>query len=83
VIEAGRGWLRGHCYRRGGRTKLSRVQNIFCDQAFQQTVSNWMGTDFVSLLSDLFIRTSEAEFIEKLLTEKSSGFVLQLDIQTY
>jgi hypothetical protein len=51
------------------------VDNIYVvigDQVFQRSVGNPMGTNCARLLADLFLYSYEAEFVQKLLREKTT-----------
>jgi hypothetical protein len=50
------------------------VDNIYVvsgDQVLQQSVGTPMGTNYASLLADLFLYSYEAEFVQKLLRDNN------------
>jgi hypothetical protein len=49
---------------------LGNIYVAFGDQVFQQSVSNPMGTNCALWLTDIFLYSYEAEFVQKLLRDK-------------
>jgi hypothetical protein len=50
---------------------IDNIFVVFGNQIFQQTVGIPMGTNYAPLLTDLFLYSYEAEFIQKPLHEKN------------
>jgi hypothetical protein len=53
---------------------INNICAVFGNQIFQQTVGIPMGTNYDSLLSDLY--SYEAEFIQKILQEKNKPLAM-------
>jgi hypothetical protein len=47
---------------------------VFGDQVFQQSVGIPMGTNCALLLTDLFLYSYEAEFVQKLLRDNNKNY---------
>ena len=59
------------------------IDNIFVmfgDQVFQQTIGIPMGTNCAPLLADLFLYSYEAEFIQKLLSQKKKKLAVAFNL---
>jgi hypothetical protein len=50
---------------------VDNIYVVFEDQVFQQNVGIPMGTNYASLLADLFLHSYEAKFVQKLLRDNS------------
>jgi hypothetical protein len=50
---------------------VDNISVVFDDQVFQQSVGIPMATNCVPLLADLFLYSSEAKFVQKLLRDKN------------
>jgi hypothetical protein len=50
---------------------VDNIPVVFGDQVFQQSVGIPMGTNCAPLLVDLFLYSYEAEFVQKLLQDKT------------
>jgi hypothetical protein len=55
------------------RTQLFAGKLVFGDQIFQQSGGIPMGTNYVPLLEDLILNSYEAEFVQKLLRDKTKN----------
>ena len=58
------------------------IDNIFVEfggQVFQQTIGIPMGTNCAPLLADLFLYSYEAEFIQKLISQKKKNVALSFN----
>ena len=57
---------------------IDNIYVVVWGQVFQQSVGIPMGTNCAPLLSDLFLYSNEAEFIQKLLHERKKALVVTL-----